>query len=173
MCARVAVFAAMFGPGILPRLAPVLLSMAVIGGAAGWLLVRSARESRGGESKLGNPFSLKSALTFGAIYALIQLLVKAAQTYAGAAGVYVAAALSGIADVDAITIALIRSGPGDWRVAAFGVSLALVVNTLFKLGLAVAFGTAEFRLRVSTALGGIALAGGAAAAVTFWYLGAT
>jgi uncharacterized membrane protein (DUF4010 family) len=172
MCGRVAVFAAAFGPGILLRLGPCLAAMAVAGTATAWLIGRGIRPPPAGAAPEGvsNPSSLRAALTFAVLYAAILLAVRAAQEHLGAAGMYVAAALSSVADVDAVTIAFARGGAGDdaWRTPAAAASLALVVNTLLKLGLAVVAGGGRFRALVGAALAFMALAGAAAAVAVFF-----
>ena len=77
---------------------------------------------------------------------------------------------NGVADVDAATIAVTRSGPGAdlWRGAAAAVAVAAVVNTLVKLGLALGMGAPAFRKPVTVALGGMAAVGAAAAAIVYW-----
>jgi len=120
-------------------------------------------------SRITNPFSLRAALSFGALFAFILLGVRAAQEYLGAGGTYAASALSGVADVDAVTIALSRLGPGfdGWRTPAAAVTLAAVVNTLVKLGIAVGFGAGRFRRYVAVAMGLVAVAGIAAGVMVY------
>lgn len=170
MSLRIAVLAGIINAGILPRLLPVVGAMAVVGGiAALWLARSSTGEPLGSGSRITNPFSLRAALSFGLLFALILLGVRAAQEYLGAGGAYAAAALSGVADVDAVTIAFSRLGPGGdaWRTPAAAVTLAAVVNTLVKLGIAVVFGAGRFRRYVAVAMGLVAAAGLAAGAVVF------
>jgi uncharacterized membrane protein (DUF4010 family) len=78
-----------------------------------------------------NLFSLTTALSFAGVYAAILLIARAAQEYFGARGMYVAAALAGLADVDAVTIAFTRLGPemGGWQAPAAAVTIAVVTNT--------------------------------------------
>jgi len=170
MCARVAAFAAAFGPGMLPRLAPVVAAMAITGGAAAWALGRHAGAERGaGKPALSNPFSLFQALSFGLLYAVILLIVRATREYLGTAAMYVAAGVSGVVDVDAVTIALARGGPGDdaWRTAAAAVSIAMIVNTVFKIVLAGVMGSREFLWRTALALGTSGVVGALAALAVF------
>jgi uncharacterized membrane protein (DUF4010 family) len=144
--------------------------MAVVGGVAAiWLARSSAEEPLAPTGHIANPFSLRAALSFGILFALILMLVRAAQEYLGAGGSYGAAALSGVADVDAVTIAFSRLGQGSdgWRTPAAAVTLAAVVNTLVKLGLAVGFGAGRFRLKVALALAVVALSGAAVGAVVY------
>jgi uncharacterized membrane protein (DUF4010 family) len=170
MSLRMAVLAGVVNAGILPRLLPVVGAMAVVGGVAAiWLARSSAEEPLAPTGHIANPFSLRAALSFGILFALILMLVRAAQEYLGAGGSYGAAALSGVADVDAVTIAFSRLGRGSdgWRTPAAAVTLAAVVNTLVKLGLAVGFGAGRFRLKVALALAVVALSGAAVGAVVY------
>lgn len=170
MCARVALFAAAFGPGILPRLLPVTAAMGAAGLLAAWWVQREvAARHAGSETQLANPSSLFSAVSFAAVYAVILVGVRAAREYLGAPGMYAAAALSAVADVDAVTIAFASGGPifDAWRTPAAAVSLALVTNTFFKLSLALFLGNRGFRRRVAVALASMAAAGAGAALLIF------
>jgi uncharacterized membrane protein (DUF4010 family) len=167
---RVAVLAGIINAGILPRLLPVVGAMAVVGGlAALWLARGPGDEPTASGGSLSNPFSLKAALSFGLLYALILLAVRAAQAYFGDGGTYAASALSGVADVDAVTIAFSRLGPmaDDWRTPASAVTLAVVVNMIVKMGLGIGVGGGRFRRHVAVALGLMALAGGGAGALVY------
>ena len=170
MCLRMAFLGGIINAGILPRLLPVVGAMAVVGGlVALWLAQGPGDEPTASGGHLTNPFSLKAALSFGVLYALILLAVRAAQVYFGDGGTYAASALSGVADVDAVTIAFARLGPmvDDWRTPAAAVTLAALVNTLVKMGLGIVVGGGRFRLYVAIAFGLMALAGGAAGALVY------
>lgn len=170
MSLRVAVLAGVINAGILPRLLPVVGSMAVVGGVAAlWLARGPGDEPTSSRGSLANPFSLKAALSFGLLYALILLAVRAAQVYFGDSGTYAASALSGVADVDAVTIAFSRLGPmaDDWRTPASAVTLAAVVNMLVKIGLGVGAGGGPFRRHVAVSLGLMALVGGVAGVLVY------
>ena len=99
-----------------------------------------------------NPAELKSALIFGMIYALVTLAVAAVKEYVGSAGLYAVAIVSGLTDMDAITLALARmversqlDSTEAWRL----VLAASLSNFVFK-GLAAAFlGGGRFGLRVA------------------------
>jgi uncharacterized membrane protein (DUF4010 family) len=172
MCARVAVLVGSISLGILAPLLPVVAGMAVTGLIAAWLLRGKASERRAADAQLANPFSLRAAVTFAIVYTAILLLVRLARMAMGDRGLYLAAALSAVADVDAISIAVTRLGAADaaWRTAAVAVTIAVVTNTLVKLGIAATLGAAKFRLYVAGALGAMAAVGAAAGAITsaFW-----
>ena len=170
MSLRIAFLAGIINAGILPRLLPVVGAMAVVGGlTALWLARGPGDEPAAAGGQHVNPFSLKAALSFGLLYALIILGVRAAQVYFGDGGTYAASALSGFVDVDAVTIAFSRLGPmaDDWRTPASAVALAAVVNTIVKLGLGVGFGGGVFRRHVALALGLMALVGGATGTLVY------
>jgi len=152
-------------PGILPRLLPILTVMAVAGGAAAWLMGRGAAgQTSPVDGTLTNPFSLKAALTFAALYTLVLLGVRVAEEHLGAGGLYLASALSAIVSVDAPTVALARlgAGPTGWAAPAAAIGVVAVTNTMVKFGIAVAYGAGSFRSRVATALGVMSVLGGLA-----------
>ena len=110
-----------------------------------------------------NPAELKSALIFGALYAIIILAVAAAKDHFGSRGLYVVAVLSGLTDMDAITLStaqLVGGGQVEantgWRV----ILIAAMSNLLFKGGIVTVLGGREL-LRWIAALFGAAVASGA------------
>jgi len=171
MCVRVAVLTGSIGPGILPRLLPVVGVMAIEGTVAAWLLGRKTAVTDFGSSgaDIRNPFSLTAALTFGAVYALVLLLVQGAQSYLGARGIYLAAALASIADVDAVSIACARLGTVEaaWRTPAAAATVAVVANTLVKLVITLVAGAGTFKVYVAAALGIMAAVGAAVGILIF------
>lgn len=170
MCARVALLAGAINLGILPRLLPTIAAMGLVAVLAAWWVTRGKnREPARAEKSLGNPFSLKQAILFGLFYSAVLLLVRGAREWLGSAGLYPAAALSGVVDVDAVTLAMTRLGPTDtsWRVPAAAISLAVVVNTLVKAGISLGFGGRGFRAMSALGLGSMAVVG---VAVAGWIL---
>ncbi len=84
----------------------------------------------GGRAELQDqqpPSDLRSALLFGLLYAVVLFLVAWAEDQGGAQGLYLVAALSGLTDMDAITLSsaqLMKSGSmavdTGWRVIMVG-----------------------------------------------------
>ena len=72
-----------------------------------WLWKR-LEGSREGMPTQGNPAELKTALTFGALYAAILFAVAFSKTYFGSGGLTLVAVLSGVTDMDAITLSTSR-----------------------------------------------------------------
>jgi uncharacterized membrane protein (DUF4010 family) len=172
MALRVVVLAAAVNTGMVPRLLPAALAMAVVGSFAAWWIVR--RDTGGvvaAGAQIRNPFSFRTAVVFAVIYALVLLGSRAAVELMGSGGLFAAAAVGSVADVDAVTIAFTHMGVAraDWRMPAAAASLAVVVNTVVKLGLAWSRGAPGFRRQVAVALGAMAAAAAAAgAAVLAW-----
>ncbi len=140
MFLRVLVEVSAVHAALLPHLLYVLLTMAAITYAfAAWHWFRQV-EAVGEvlpETSV-SPLQLRTALQFGALLAVIMLAVAAAQQWLGDAGIYMLAAVSGINDVDAITLSvanLARNGL-DEVVAANAITLAAAVNTVVKGGIA-------------------------------------
>jgi uncharacterized membrane protein (DUF4010 family) len=161
---RVAVLAVVVAPGILPRLAPVLAAALAAGVAAtAFLLARAQRGARLTLPPVRNPAEIGMALRFGALYALVLLAAAWLQDAVGSHGLYVATALSGLADVDPGVLSslhLYGAGRAGAATAVGAIAVALLANTLFKLGLLAWYGRA-LALRAMLPFGA-ALAGGAA-----------
>lgn len=165
MCVRVLAEIAAVNPALL-RLAaaPVLAAMmAGIGGAG--LVYLDARRSVGDHSvPYKNPFSVWSAVRFGAIFTGILLVAKFAQTTFHDAGLMVAAGVSGTVEVDAMTSTMAKlSGTGEVtpELAVQGIALAIGSNTLVKTAIAVALGSRALRRAlIPTVLGTLAAGGG-------------
>jgi uncharacterized membrane protein (DUF4010 family) len=85
-----------------------------------------------------NPTELKQAFLFGFIYALIIFSVSAAKDVFGQKGVYMVALISGLTDVDAITLSNSRLAAKEvlpLSQAAVSLIIAFVANLGFKLAL--------------------------------------
>jgi uncharacterized membrane protein (DUF4010 family) len=170
MTMRVAVLAGAINMGIVPRLLPAVLAMTLVGAIFAFRLARGGpNESVAAGGRLRNPFSLRAAVTFAVIYGVILIAVHAANLYMGNSGMYAAAALASVADVDAVTIAFTRLGATAqvWREPAAAVVVAMVMNTLVKLALAWTRGARAFRHDVAVALGAMTVVGTAAGIVVY------
>jgi len=150
MFARVMIEVAAINPSLLPEVWPAVLSGGIAGlGAATYLYLREPdrREVEGGE--FDNPFSLRPALQFGLLYGAILIVSKAASEYFGDVGVYVSAVVSGVADVDAITLSMAELSLGDGDIgdatAGNAIALAAATNTLFKGGMVLVIGRGRIR----------------------------
>jgi uncharacterized membrane protein (DUF4010 family) len=149
--ARVLLEIALVAPSFLssagaPILILLLLFMMLAAGAWHW-----ARKEQTELPPQQNPTELKSALLFGLVYAIVIFAVAAVRTRFGDRGLYVVAGLSGLTDVDAITLStsqLVNSGRLDaetgWRL----IVVALMSNLIFKAATVVALGHRRLLARI-------------------------
>ena len=90
-----------------------------------------------------NPTEIRTALGFGALYAVVLFCSAWLSDVAGAKGLYAVALASGLTDVDAITLSSLRLFTLDTLTkgqAVTSISLAVLSNLTFKAGLIVALG---------------------------------
>lgn len=120
----------------------------ILGALYWWQRASSSSTSVDSEPPLKNPFEIGPALRFALLLALILLLVEIARRQFGDLGVYLVAVLSGLTDVDAITLSLSRSALSelDATVAVQGIALAVVSNSLIKGVLIALLGGARLAL---------------------------
>jgi uncharacterized membrane protein (DUF4010 family) len=169
MAPRVAVEIAAVNRALLADLWPTLAAVALVPALGG--IVVLLRHARGGDAtiELKNPLQLKTALVFGMLLSVLFVASEGLQQWLGATGLYAMAAITGIADVDAVAIALAESaarGSVAPEAAERAIVLAVLVNTAAKAVLAAMLGGRPM-LRSATALLGCALAaGGIVAALT-------
>ncbi|HKJ89619.1 MAG TPA: MgtC/SapB family protein [Oceanipulchritudo sp.] len=98
--------------------------------------------------RLNNPLSLKLAIKFALLYGLIVFLLKAVSEWGGGSGFYPVAFLSGLTDMDAIALSLTNEHGGGGiatRMAARGIIIGALANTLFKTGFALWQGNPQLR----------------------------
>lgn len=166
-CLRLLIEIGVVARGFLPSTGPPLGLM--LGAFALYaLLLWRRRPADGTEApEAENPSELKPALIFAALYAVILVAVEAARRHFGETGLYAVAALSGLTDLDAITLStsnLVSSGRLEQEVGTRLVVLAVLANLVFKAGVVAFLGNRALLLRVAV---GYALA---AAAGLAWLL---
>ncbi|WP_020403795.1 MgtC/SapB family protein [Gracilimonas tropica] len=104
-----------------------------------WLWIKSENDTddENPTLELGNPLQLPTALKFGALLAVILVAATALQEWFGDQGIYLLALLSGLMDVDAITLSLSKMAQTEITnyVATMGIVISVISNTLVKAGL--------------------------------------
>jgi uncharacterized membrane protein (DUF4010 family) len=164
MLPRVLVLVGLINRDLARALIPAFALMAVPGvGFALWMLLfRRPGQNRVDTPHLHNPLSLGVAVKFAVIYAVVAFAVKAATGLGLRAGLLPLSFLSGLTDVDAISL-LMANSRNDASVAAplamQSVILAAVANTVLKGGFALALGSPALRRPVAAVLGLTILAG--------------
>jgi uncharacterized membrane protein (DUF4010 family) len=132
-----------------------------------WVLWRRQRPAETATVSAGaNPFELGEAIRFGLLFGVITFVAKAAQVYLGDAGLYLAGAIAGLTDVDAIALSMAQlalADPANAEAAASTIVIAVASNTLVKTGMAGVLGAPSLR-RVIVPAAAVILAAGAAAA---------
>jgi uncharacterized membrane protein (DUF4010 family) len=165
MFPRILLEVGLVNASLLPHLVwPLGVATLVYAGGALLYFRRAGTESEeAAEPPLKNPFELGPALRFAALLGLILLLVEGAQRWLGDVGVYLVAVLSGLADVDAITLSLARSAQGELnaQVAVQGIFLAALSNSLVKAFLVAVIGGRKLALLTLPVMAAGMLAGAA------------
>lgn len=93
--------------------------------------------------ELSNPLSLKLAIKFALLYGIIVFLIKAVSAFGDGAGFYPIAFLSGLTDMDAIALSLTNENSNAnlaTNMAANGIIIGALANSIFKTGLGVFLG---------------------------------
>jgi uncharacterized membrane protein (DUF4010 family) len=141
---RLGVLALAVAPDVLPQLLPVLTGGLVAGGLAAAYGVRRLHPgSELPELAMGNPTELRTALGFGLLYGVVLLAAAWLSDWLGARGLYAVAVVSGLTDVDAITLSSLRLFNLDKLSATLAVdvvALAVLSNLAFKSMLALVIG---------------------------------
>lgn len=98
-----------------------------------------------------SPFSLGPALKLTGMILLIKVVMKLALAYEVPGGLYVTSFISGLADVDAVTLnasGLALEGVIARDMAATAITLAVLSNMAVKTGIAVMAGSPDFGRRI-------------------------
>jgi uncharacterized membrane protein (DUF4010 family) len=163
--ATVAQMALVVAATSMPTLISMSGSLLLAGGTAlaygAVFTLLAARNSGSSAAQTGGFFSLKTALAFGLILAVILVISAALQVRFGGAGVLLAAVVAGLVDTHAAAISvatLVASGKVTPQDAVVPILAALTSNTLSKIIMAVTSGGWAFTVRVVPGLVLVALA---------------
>lgn len=144
MAVRLGVVVSLVAAPLGLRLAAPLAVLALLPAGAALLQVRRplASDDAKVELPLENPLQLEGALLLAGLITGLVLAVRVADHWLGSPGVYAVAALSGVADVDALGLSVAQASRGsmELHVAATAVVLAVAVNTAVKVGISAAVG---------------------------------
>lgn len=160
--ARVIIEVAVAAPPTFRHVAPPLVVMLV------WMLTLSfVVYGFDGQRKAElppptNPAELRIAIAFGALYAVIKLTVATTHHYFEDSALYVVAAMSGLTDMDAITLSTAKLVEQERLSSTLGWQLiftAALANLAFKAGIALVLGQRQFALRSLLIFGGAILGG--------------
>jgi uncharacterized membrane protein (DUF4010 family) len=159
---RLAVLVAVLQPALLRPMLTLLGGGALAGLAMLYLFWRRLAEKPSTPVlEMKNPTELRAALGFGLLYAGVLFAAAWLSDWVGSHGVYAVALVSGLTDVDAITLSSLRLfGLGNLQPqqVATTVLLALLANIAFKSGLATVIGGGSLARQVVPGM--TAVAGG-------------
>jgi uncharacterized membrane protein (DUF4010 family) len=132
--------------------APAMVATALVlllGAWWKWRKVRGATKGAGAEVPLQNPLSLVSALKWGAFMCVILIVTQVAKNYFGDRGLILTAVVAGLADVDAITLAVSGQANLATTLGALAIMVAVASNTTVKAAMAWASGGRAFAVDVT------------------------
>jgi uncharacterized membrane protein (DUF4010 family) len=172
MVARVLIIVTAINAGLLlPLIGPLGAAFLLLLSVGGYLSLRQRQEKQ--EEKepqaiiMDSPFNLRSVLGLAAFIAAVMVLSQLAARFFGASGTYAVAAVSAMADVDAIALSLARQAYRELPIetATIGIGIAVAINTMTKAGMAMIVGERQFGLIVSSASAAAIVLGG-----VVWFL---
>lgn len=167
--ARIFVEIGLVAPGVLWQVLAPLGAMAlfnvVLSALGVWRWGRAAASAAAQE----DPTQLRAALLFGVLYGAAVFSVAAATDYFGETGLYAVAGISGLTDIDAITLSLANLADAGrietdttWR----AILLAALSNLVFKGALAFFLGGRALVARIAPLFGSSLVVG--VAILLFW-----
>ena len=141
-----------------------LIVMGCVGYMAAYYLFRKIKDGEITISRddLKSPFSIKPALGFGFLFLAVMFFSKLFTLTLGNSGIYLLSFISGITDVDAITISLAglsTAGSVSLHVATIGIVLAAISNTIFKAGFCYVLGSKKLSNMIFYSFGLILIVG--------------
>lgn len=166
---RVFAEVAVVAPGVLPDIVAPLGAMTAVMSIVASVLWWQGRGDRHEIDDPDDPLELGSAIVFGLLYALVLLVVALARQHLDERSLYAVAAVSGLTDMDAITLSaarMIEKGKVDadvgWRLILIGA----MSNLAFKAGVVAALGNRTTLRHVALAFGVSAVGG--TSLLLFW-----
>ncbi|QCK87323.1 MgtC/SapB family protein [Phreatobacter aquaticus] len=165
---RTAGLAVLLVPALAPTVIPALAAAALVMALAALLVGRTTSQG-GSRTKDVNPFDLSQILQTALLLGACGFAARAASAWFGEKGLFIASALSALADVDATTVAVGSMVPSGLATAtaATAILIGASANTLAKTAYAVILGSRRFGLVVA----GGSLGAVAAGSVAYWMAG--
>ncbi|WP_413112819.1 MgtC/SapB family protein [Thaumasiovibrio sp. DFM-14] len=151
MFPRVLLVCLLINPVLVTHIAvPLLTMMTLFYLPAVWIWLRHRGEAVTKPNQQQNPLALSAALWFGIILLVIMVLASGLRVWFGDTGVLLLSAISGITDVDAITLTLARQSTNQVVIAtaALGIFIAAAVNSIVKMVMVFTIGDKRMRLLV-------------------------
>ena len=141
---RLTVISAVVSPGLLVKLLPVMglgLMAGLLTALIDWRKLYNSSDLP--MPKTANPTEIPTALGFGLLYAAVLFFAAWLSDIAGSKGLYMVALISGLTDVDAITLSslhLFNLDKLNDDQAVTAIAISFLSNMVFKFGLVAFFG---------------------------------
>lgn len=157
---RLMVVSAVVAYGALPGLLPVLAGGLLLGlSVALYNWRKMSRETELYVPDTRNPAELHTAIGFGLLYVAVLLGSAWMKDVAGSQGLYIVALISGLTDVDAITLSSLRLfnlGQLSEHQTVTAITIAFLSNLAFKFGMVAFIGGKNLAKQVAVGFGAIA-----------------
>jgi uncharacterized membrane protein (DUF4010 family) len=158
---RLMIVSSVVSPAILRQLAPVMgmgLLFGLVATSFNWTRLNKSGELPMPET--ANPTEIHAALTFGLLFVVVLFLSAWLSDLAGSRGLYVVALISGLTDVDAITLSSLRLFHLD-KLSSMqtvtSIAIAYLSNMLFKFGMAASIGGLALARRLAIGFAAMAV----------------
>ena len=157
---RVLLATLVLAPALAVALWPAFLAPAILGVALASQGLRDEERAGSSATATPNPLQLSAAIRMALLFQIVMFGVALANRHLGTQGLYGSAALLGLTDVDALTLAmakLVTTGTAV-EVAARALTIGILANTVVKLAIALVLGRGRFRALAVTGLSLMAVA---------------
>jgi len=114
------------------------------------------------EMEVSSPFEIMPALKFGGIFIIVLFAITFGKKYLGYAGVYGAAFLSGLVDIDAVVLSsleAVKQGELTSNVAKTAIFIGLMVNSVVKVAYVAMLGSRDLTKKISAGILAVSLIG--------------
>ena len=159
---RVALMSALLNSSVAVALLPYLVPPLVMGvGMIAFMLRKpGVAVSPASAPSPQSPLRLRSAIELAVLFQFAMMAITIARETWGSPGVIGSSIALGVTDVDALTVSMsqLADGSSIAALAAKGIAIGILTNTVFKLLMAVSLGRGRFRGAMAAGLGALALA---------------
>lgn len=165
---RVLLTSGVLNPGVARALLPYVIPPFAVGLVAILLWMRTSASHPGQLPKRpSNPLQVGPALQMAALFQIVLFAVRSVRAYVGDSGIFITAAVLGLTDVDALTISMSKvvAADGQAEIAAEGIAIGVLANTVLKIGLAIVLGAPHFRRLTAGVIAAMAIVAAIAVAV--------
>lgn len=152
MLARVLVLVSIFNADLLEHVALPIATMAGVSLVGAVVLSIISKRTENHEVVIRDPTDLATALAFGALLAMVLLAAYLVHTWLGPQAVYAVALVSGLVDVDALTLSmsdLAKSDTFSLSTAAGAIVVATLANLIAKAAVAAAVGKGDAAVKTA------------------------